>query len=179
MENFDYKKYSLDQLSNWVHDSVSCAEATPQEIYDTIKKAVEENYYIYKDRTAQCYELLSLLNGNGNHYLDLMSEKSNPWNDSLNVDSAGNYVTDLGDNMSSYVNYSTGIFDNTVDFWSEKSETDKVKKWVLPVEEDAASGECYLQLPDDLLQQVNWSEGEELEWIPQEDNSYILKKVTK
>lgn len=63
--DFDYKKYSLDQLDNWMHDAMSCGGATPQEIYDTIRKVVEENYYTYKHQTSQAYELLTLLNGNG------------------------------------------------------------------------------------------------------------------
>ncbi len=29
----DYKKYSLEQLENWIHNAVSCSEASPQEIY--------------------------------------------------------------------------------------------------------------------------------------------------
>mgnify|MGYP003349965128 CR=1 FL=1 len=65
----DYKKYSLGKLEEWMHDTLSCAEATPQEIYDVIKKVVEENYYVYKDHTSRCYELLALLNGNGKKYI--------------------------------------------------------------------------------------------------------------
>lgn len=61
----DYKKYSLENLENWLHDAMSAGEATPQEIYDAIKSVVEENYYIYKEQTSKAYELLALLNGNG------------------------------------------------------------------------------------------------------------------
>ena len=67
--DFDYKKYSLKKLEEWVHDAVSCSEASPQEIYDTIKSAVEENYYVYKNHTSHCYELLALLNGNGKGHI--------------------------------------------------------------------------------------------------------------
>ena len=65
----DYKKYSLENLENWMHDALSCSEATPQEIYDVIKNVVDENYCIYKNHTERCYELLALLNGNGNFNL--------------------------------------------------------------------------------------------------------------
>lgn len=134
MSDFDYKKYSLEKLEEWVHDSISGAEATPQEIYNTIKKAVEENYYIYKDRTAHCYELLALLNGNGK-----------------------------------------ALLDNSI---MSTNNEDKVNKWILPVEEDLASGEYYIQLPDDLLQTVKWEEGEQLEWVDNNDGSFLLRKVT-
>jgi len=62
MTDFNYKKYSLENLENWLHDAMSSAEATPQEIYDVIKGVVEENYYIYKQKTSEAYELLGLLN---------------------------------------------------------------------------------------------------------------------
>ena len=44
MTDFDYKKYSLENLEKWMEDALSSAEASPQEIYDTIRKVVEENY---------------------------------------------------------------------------------------------------------------------------------------
>lgn len=63
--DFNYKKYSLENLEKWVEDALNSAEASPQEIYDCIRKVVEENYYSYKNQTSRCYELLALLNGNG------------------------------------------------------------------------------------------------------------------
>ena len=69
MDMSEYKKYSLENLENWMHDAMSCAEASPQEIYDVIKGVVEENYYVYKNQTSQAYELLALLNGNGKGHL--------------------------------------------------------------------------------------------------------------
>ncbi len=60
--DFDYKKYSLENLENWMHDAMSSGGATPQEIYDVIVGVVKENYYTYKHQASQAYELLSLLN---------------------------------------------------------------------------------------------------------------------
>jgi hypothetical protein len=65
MDNFNYKKYSLENLEKWIEDAINSSEASPQEIYYVIKKVVEENYYCYKNHTERCYELLALLNGNG------------------------------------------------------------------------------------------------------------------
>ena len=77
--DFNYKKYSLENLENWMHDAMSCAEATPQEIYDVIKGVVEENYYTYKHQTSQAYELLSLLNSgvDNNKYQDYLNKVLN------------------------------------------------------------------------------------------------------
>jgi hypothetical protein len=61
--DFDYKKYSLEQLENWMHDVLSSTETTSQEIYDVIKKVVQEQYDYYKDGSSRTNELLCLLNG--------------------------------------------------------------------------------------------------------------------
>ena len=76
MNDFDYRQYSLSNLEKWIEDSINSAEASPQEIYNVIKKVVEENYYCYKNHTERCYELLALLNGNGNFSLsDVLKER--------------------------------------------------------------------------------------------------------
>jgi hypothetical protein len=65
MDNFDYKKYSLENLEKWMSDALLSSEATPNEIYDVIKGVVDEEYHYFKNQTSRCYELLALLNGNG------------------------------------------------------------------------------------------------------------------
>jgi len=67
--DFDYKKYSLENLEKWMSDALLSSEATPQEIYDVIHKVVEEEYYYFKHHTGRCYDLLALLNGNGKGHL--------------------------------------------------------------------------------------------------------------
>jgi len=71
----DYKKYSLENLENWLYDAMSAGEATPQEIYDTIVGVVKDNYYTYKQKASEAYELLGLLNDNGQSYEDVMKER--------------------------------------------------------------------------------------------------------
>jgi len=34
-----------------------------------------------------------------------------------------------------------------------------------------------LQLPDAMLEELGWNEGDVLQWINQDDGSYLLKKV--
>ena len=145
----DYKKYSLEQLDNWVHDAIGCAEASPQEVYDTIKNAVEEEYYTYKAQTSKCYELLALLNGNGKGHLS-------GWNEWEEI-----YYPEESQVAS--------------------SKKDKVTKWVLPVEEtkihETDETEYFVTFPDDLLEAANLNEGDQVEWVDNNDGSYTLKKV--
>ena len=62
--DFSYKKYSLEQLDNWVNDAVNCEDLTPQDIYDTVVKCVEESVKYHKKYYTKSVELLSLLKGN-------------------------------------------------------------------------------------------------------------------
>ena len=156
----DYKKYALGQLENFLYDAMS-AEATPQEIYDTIRGVVEDNYHTYKHQTSQAYELLALLNGNGKGHLtcdkdDTTEECVKSWSDFWTTTS---YTEEEIDAMCA----------------GATSTIDKVKKWVLPVEEDG--DDCVITFPDDLLEAANLKEGDQIEWIPQDNGSYLLKKV--
>jgi hypothetical protein len=66
--------------------------------------------------------------------------------------------------------------------WMSPQKKDKVKKWVLPVQQAYAidsDGEYYVNFPDDLLEAANLKEGDSIEWVDNKDGSYILKKVPK
>ena len=54
--------------------------------------------------------------------------------------------------------------------------TDDTLRWTLTVEEDPETGESILQLPPDLLANIGWKEGDELEWNDNGDGSWSLTK---
>jgi len=62
--DFSYKKYSLEQLDNWVNDALNCEDLAPQDIYNTIIKCVDESVEYHKKYLTKSIELLSLLKGN-------------------------------------------------------------------------------------------------------------------
>ena len=62
--DFDYKKYSLEHLEEWLHDALDCEGVTPQEIYETITNSVDENIEYHKKYLTKNIEVLSLLKGN-------------------------------------------------------------------------------------------------------------------
>ena len=62
------------------------------------------------------------------------------------------------------------------------SDEDKVKWWVLPVQQACAiddDGEYFINFPDDLLEAANLKEGDQINWVDNGDGSYLLRKVTK
>ena len=79
--DFSYKKYSLEQLDNWVNDALNCEDLTPQDIYDTVIKCVDESVEYHKKYLTKSIELLSLLRGNRPvDYVDLNTDEKD-WED--------------------------------------------------------------------------------------------------
>ena len=184
----DYKKYSLEQLENWMHDAMSCGDATPQEIYDVIIGVVKDNYYIYKKQASQAYKLLALLNGNGKGHIEafddcvdkiLSCNKDDPspeckgaWNDFWeDNDSASEYNLREAEYYNKRVELDTLTKEVKAEGgygWTPEP-SDKVVKWQLPIEVDGPSGEYFVMFPDDLLEVANLKEGDAVEWVDKGD----------
>ena len=250
--NSEYKKYSLENIKTWITDAITSAEASPQEIYDVIYETVSEEYHCFKNHTSRCYDLLALLNGNGEHItnkyeerLDSILEKKdklscdkdnqseeckNAWTDfweehyypeeykgstvssvqyteeelnamcdkaasdqekekcrEYNLREAEYYdkraQLDLGRNRTYDEMIADGYWMTADGFWMPPGTKDKVKKWVLPVEEtkiaETDETEYFVSFPDDLLEAADLKEGDQVEWVDKGDGSYLLRKVTK
>jgi hypothetical protein len=164
MTDFNYKKYSLEKLEEWMHDAMSCDETTPQDIFDVIKGVVEENYYYHKHHTGRAYELLALLNGNGKGHLSCNKDDTSP-------ECKGAWTSFWEENY-----YPEEYKGSTV----SSVKQDKVKRWVLPVEEvengDIGEQEYFITFPDDLLEAANLHPGDDVEWVDNNDGTFILRK---
>ena len=140
-------------------------DATPQEIYDVIKGVVQDNYYTYKQQTSKAYELLALLNGNGEGHLTCDKEDTSPeckgaWNDFWEE----NYYPE---EHRQYTDEELNAMCDAV----TSAKKDKVNKWILPVDDD-----YNITFPEDLLEQTGWKEGDTLQWIDQGDGSFKMIK---
>jgi hypothetical protein len=194
----DYKKYSLEQLENWMHDAMSCGDATPQEIYDVIIEVVKDNYYTYKKQASEAYELLSLLNGNGDWTVEeVLKEKEYyepsmpPWGHSdleYMIHNKEPLSCDKDDPSPECKKSWTKFWEETPyplyvsedgDVWAPDYVTkeDKVKRWVLPTQVDGLTGDVIVNLPDDLLERAGLKEGDVIEWIDRKDGSFEMRKV--
>jgi hypothetical protein len=180
----NYEKYSLDNLTEWVHDAMS-SDASPHEIYSTIREAVQEDYSYHKERASHAFGLLELLSGH-RPVPDLnVDDGMRPWGHSdmeyqianskkvtINNPWDATYSKSCDDFLIEN-NSQDDIFNNVFD----ARKNDKVLRWQLPVQLDDASEEYFIQFPDDLLEAANLKEGDQVEWIDQGDGSYLLKKV--
>jgi len=45
------------------------------------------------------------------------------------------------------------------------------------IQEDPDTGELFVELPDRLLKELGWEEGDDLEWVEQPNGNWTIKKV--
>ena len=62
------------------------------------------------------------------------------------------------------------------EYWSiYVADNTSNKTWQVNIEEDQF-GDLYLPLPDDMLTELDWKEGDVLNWIDKGDGTYALVK---
>ena len=138
----DYKKYSLGKLKEWVHDALNTSEASPHEIYSTIREAVREDYYCYKDYANRAYGLLELLSGHrpvadfeytGSTVSSVKQDKVVKWQLPIEADPSGEYFVTFPDDLLEVANLEEG---DTVE-WVDQGDgsyllkkVDKTPSWV-------------------------------------------------
>jgi hypothetical protein len=169
----DHKDYSLKQVENFLYDAMS-ADATAQEIYDVIKGVVSDNYNVYKNATQKAYELLALLNGNGQGHISSYQVSKVEEKLKTPIQQNPQYTDEEMDAMTAAAEeelISEGYFKEN-GFWRKPKTS-----WIVKIEMDGLTGDAYIPIPDDLSDIVGWNVDDELEWIPNDNGSYILRKV--
>ena len=169
----DHKDYSLKQVENFLYDAMS-ADATAQEIYDVIKGVVADNYYVYKNATQKAYDLLALLNGNGEGHISSYPVSKVEEKLKTPIQQNPQYTEGEMDAMTAAAEeeelISKGYFKED-GFWR------KSKIWTVEIQMDGLTGDAFIPIPDDLSDAVGWDVDDELEWWDNKDGSYILRKV--
>jgi hypothetical protein len=171
----DNKDYSLKQVENFLYDAMS-ADATAQQIYDVIKGVAEDNYNVYKNATEKAYELLALLNGNGEGHISSYPVSKVEEKLKTPIQQNPQYTEEEMDAMTAKAEeeelISKGYFKED-GFWR------KLKIWTVKVEMDGLTGDAIIPIPDDLSDIVGWNVDDEVEWCDNNDGSYIIRKVKK
>jgi hypothetical protein len=169
----DHKDYSLKQVENFLYDAMS-TESSSQEIYDVIKGVVEDNYNVYKNATQKAYELLALLNGNGEGHISSYPVSKVEEKLKTPIQQNPQYTEEEMDAMTAAAEeeelISKGYFKEN-GFWR------KSKIWTVEIQMDGLTGDAIIPIPDDLSDVVGWNVDDELEWCDNKNGSYILRKV--
>ena len=131
------------------------SDIPPEKIYEEIKKVTQEQYYYHKHMCSRAYEFLALFNDMGNiqgcESTNQEREYYEGWDKSTFLCQSGQLEI------------------------CDDKETQN--KWTLPVNVDGLTGDCFIALPDDLLEKVGWKENDQLEWIDRGGFSFELRKV--
>ena len=117
---------------------------------------------------------------------DTSPECMTSWNDFWSDDTIGSVVdfTSIADDVK-LDGYSVDGLSHSK-YWYEYDRNDpnrpnpfgdRVVKWQLPVQVDGLTGDCFVNLPDDLLERAGLKEGDTVEWIDRGDGSFETRKV--
>ena len=157
----DYKDTLLDNLKSLLHDLISEDKITPDEIFDCIQKTVIENYYYHKHYTSRSYELMTKLHSCDTN--DSSPECKKAWSDFWEDDQHPTYseMVEKG-------------YEMTADgFWIPPQP----KTFTSTIELDPASQECYMTIPPEVLQKLNWTEGTLLNLSLKDDHTILITKA--
>jgi len=163
----DYKNYSFENLENWLHDALSCEEASPHEIYSVIRKVVKDEYDYHKEKSQQCFGLLELMSGHRPVDFEVDDDVDRTREYNLREAEYYNKRAEL-DAITREVREAGGY---------ERTPEVSKKKWILPVEQ--VHDDYYVSFPDDLLKAAKLREGDEVNWIDNGDGSFSIRKVHK
>ena len=172
----DHKDYSLKQVENFLYDAMS-ADATAQEIYDVIKGVVEDNYNVYKNATQKAYELLALLNGNGEGHISSYPVSKVEEKLKTPIQQNPQYTEEEMDAMTKKAQEEEYLISKG--YIKEDGYWKKPKTWIVEVSMDGLTGDAIIPIPDEVIDLVEWNLYDELEWIDKKDGYYILRKVQK
>ena len=182
--NFNMTDNKLSNaIDDWMIDAICDSKVSPKEIYQRIKDSVRDHYYYFKENASRSYELLALLNEEQSENLtcesnDESKECKEAWNDfwqETGMAPWGNSDLEYLSTSNHHKKMKENGWEMTDDgFWIKENKT-----WMLPVNVDGLSGDCYINLPDDLLEGANLKEGDEIQFIDRKDGSFEIRKVTK
>ena len=172
----DHKNYSLKQLENFLYDAMS-TESSSQEIYDVIKGVVEDNYNVYKNATQKAYELLALLNGNGEGHISSYPVSKVEEKLKTPIQQNPQYTEEEMDAMTKKAQEEEYLISKG--YIKEDGYWRKPKTWTVEIQMDGLTGDAIIPIPDELSDIVGWNVDDELEWIDNKDGSYTLRKVQK
>jgi hypothetical protein len=154
-------------------EMVTVKVVSAREIVDCATDAIQNNDY------SRAETLMSAAHEFLGYYLDEFDKKFKAaWQETV----VGNSIDD-GMRPWGHSDLEYGLANPflTEDRDSNFPNENKVKKWIVPVEEshnpDTNEDDYIVKFPDDLMELTNWKEGDTLEWIDNDDGSFTLKKV--
>ena len=148
------KHYTMDQINAFLYDALNDEDLSAQEIYETIIETVAEHT-----------EYLQLQYEKSQQVFDLLKGTAKPWD---------KFIEDNDQKESNFPNENDCMppwGHSDLEYASKHPEENKVKTWVLPVDEDGV-----IILPEDLLEQTGWKEGDTLVYEIRDGGVIVRRK---
>ena len=143
--------YTMEQLNAFLYDALNEENLSAQQIYETIIETVAEHTEYLQLQYEKSQELFDLLKGTAKPY-------KSPWDTYLQENN------DENDCMPPWGH-------SDLEYASKHSEENKVKTWILPVDDEGV-----VTLPEDLLERSGWKEGDTLVYEVSNGNILVRKK---
>ncbi len=143
--------YTMEQLNAFLYDALNEENLSAEEIYEAIIETVAEHTEYLQLQYQKSQQLLDLLKGTAKPY-------EAPWD---------TYLQDNKDENDCMPPWGH----SDLEYASKHPEENKVKSWILPVDEDGV-----IILPEDLLEQTGWKEGDTLVYEIRDGGVIVRKK---
>lgn len=52
-----------------------------------------------------------------------------------------------------------------------------MNRWTVEVQENSETKELFIELPQEVIDEVKWEIGDSIKWTEQEDGSWILERI--
>ena len=144
-------RYTMDQISAFLYDALNEENLSAQQIYETIIETVAEHTEYLQIQYEKSQQLFDLLKGTAKPY-------KSPWD---------TYLQDNNDENDCMPPWGH----SDLEYASKHSEENKVKTWILPVDDEGV-----VTLPEDLLERSGWKEGDVLVYEVSNGNIIVRKK---
>ena len=143
--------YTMEQLNAFLYDALNEENLSAQQIYETIIETVAEHTEYLQIQYEKSQQLFDLLKGTAKPY-------KSPWD---------TYLQDNNDENDCMPPWGH----SDLEYASKHSEENKVKTWILPVDDEGV-----VTLPEDLLERSGWKEGDVLVYEVSNGNIIVRKK---
>ncbi len=144
------KNYTMEQLNAFLYDALNEENLSANQIYETIIETVAEHTEYLQVQYQKSQQLFDLLKGTAKPY-------EAPWNKFIEDNKNGFLSKERESNFPNENDCMPPWGHSDLEYASKHPEENKVKSWVLPVDDEGV-----IVLPEDLLEQTGWKEGDTL-----------------
>ena len=157
-------KYTMEQISAFIFDALNEEDLSAHQIYETIIETVAEHTEYLQIQYDKSQQLFDLLKGTVKPY-------EAPWTKFIEDNKDGFLSKERESNFPNENDCMPPWGHSDLEYVSKHPKEDKVKSWILPVDDEGV-----ITLPEELLEQTGWKEGDVLVYEIRDGGVIVRKK---